>query len=65
MDKINYYEKRLGLFSYSLEEKKKLNKDLLQDQLEKITKNYDRYIPCKILVKLPIDICITICSIYS
>ena len=44
MDKINYYEKRLELFSYSLDEKKELNKNLLQDELEKLTENYDHYI---------------------
>ena len=40
----NYQQKLLGLFSYSLEEKKELNKNLLQATLEKITKNYDHYI---------------------
>jgi hypothetical protein len=44
MDKIDAYQKRLGLFSYSLDEKKKLNKNLLQVTLEEITKNYDHYI---------------------
>jgi len=43
-DRIDFFQKEYGLFSYSLDEKKELNKDLLQDQLEKITKNYDRYI---------------------
>ena len=41
---INYQQKLLGLFSYSLDEKKELNKDLLLAQLEKITRNYDNYI---------------------
>ena len=44
MDRANYYQKLLGFFSYSLEEKKELNKTLLQTELEKITKNYDGYI---------------------
>ena len=44
MHRINFYQKRLGLFSYSLEEKKELNKTLLQAELEKITNNYDGYI---------------------
>ena len=43
-DRIDYFQKILGLFSYSLEEKKELNKNLLQAQLEKITRNYDHYI---------------------
>tara|TARA_B100000686_G_scaffold327593_1_gene386648 strand:+ start:31 stop:633 length:603 start_codon:yes stop_codon:yes gene_type:complete len=43
-DRIERYQKKLGLFSYSLGEKKELNKDLLQTSLEKITKNYDHYI---------------------
>ena len=44
MGKIDAYQKRLGFFSYSLDEKKELNKNLLQTTLEKITKNYDHYI---------------------
>ena len=44
MDRIDFFQKTLGLFSYSLDEKKELNKDLLQAQLEKITKNYDHYV---------------------
>lgn len=44
MNRINFYQRKLGLFSYSLDEKKELNKDLLQAELEKITKNFDRYI---------------------
>ena len=44
MNRINFYQKHFGLFSYSLDEKKELNKDLLQAELEKITKNFDRYI---------------------
>ena len=44
MDRINYFQKMLGFFSYSLEEKKELNKNLLLAQLEKITRNYDHYI---------------------
>ena len=40
----NYQQKLLGLFSYSLDEKKELNKNLLQATLEKITKNYDHHI---------------------
>ena len=40
----NYQQKLLGLFSYSLEEKKELNKNLLQAELEKITENYDHYV---------------------
>ena len=44
MDKIDAYQKRLGLFSYSLDEKKKLNKNLLQTRLEEIAGNYDHYI---------------------
>ena len=43
-DRIDYFQKILGLFSYSLEEKKELNKNLLQAKLEKITRNYDHYI---------------------
>ena len=43
-DITNHQQKSLGLFSYSLDEKKELNKDLLQATLEKITKNYDHYI---------------------
>ena len=39
-----HHQKLLGLFSYSLDEKKELNKNLLQDELEKITENYDHYI---------------------
>ena len=34
----------MELFSYSLEEEKELNKNLLQNTLEKIIKNYDSYI---------------------
>ena len=41
---INYQQKLLGLFSYSLDEKKKLNKNLLQAELEKTTENYDHYV---------------------
>ena len=41
---INYHQKLYGLFSYSLDEKKELNKNLLQGELEKITENYDHYI---------------------
>ena len=44
MGKIDAYQKRLGLFSYSLDEKKKLNKNLLQTRLEEIAGNYDHYI---------------------
>jgi len=40
---INYQQKLLGLFSYSLDEKKKLNKNLLQAELEKIIEHYDHY----------------------
>ena len=47
--RIEKYQKRLGLFSYSLDEKKELNKDLLQSQLEKITKNYDHYIKTELM----------------
>ena len=43
-DRINFYQKKFGLFSYSLDEKKELNNNLLQAQLEKITNNYDHYI---------------------
>ena len=43
-DRIDFFQKKYGLFSYSLDEKKELNKDLLQAQLEKITRSYDRYI---------------------
>ena len=43
-DRIDFFQKEYGLFSYSLDEKKELNKDLLQAQLEKITKNYDHYV---------------------
>ena len=49
LDRINYYQKLLGFFSYSLEEKKELNKTLLQTELEKITKNYDDYIKKEIM----------------
>jgi len=42
-DIINYQQKLLGLFSYSLDEKEELNKNLLQTKLEKITENYDHY----------------------
>ena len=41
---INYHQKLYGLFSYSLDEKKELNKNLLQAELEKITENYNHYI---------------------
>ena len=44
MGKIDAYQKRLGFFSYSLDENNELNKNLLQTTLEKITKNYDHYI---------------------
>ena len=44
LDRINYYQKLLGFFSYSLDEKKELNNNLLQTTLEKITNNYDGYI---------------------
>jgi hypothetical protein len=47
--RIEKYQKRLGLFSYSLDEKKELNKNLLQTTLEKITKNYDHYIKKEIV----------------
>ena len=40
----NYQQKLLGLFSYSLDEKKELNKNLLQAELEKTTENYDPYV---------------------
>jgi len=43
-DRIDFFQKKYGLFSYSLDEKKELNKDLLEVQLEKITRSYDRYI---------------------
>ena len=43
-DRIDFFQKKYGLFSYSLDEKKELNKDLLEAQLEKITRSYDRYI---------------------
>ena len=49
LDRTNYYQKLLGLFSYSLDEKKELNKTLLQTELEKITKNYDDYIKKEIM----------------
>ena len=52
-DRINYYEKQLGIFSYSLEENKELNKNLLQTKLENITKNYDQYINNKIASEDP------------
>ena len=41
---INHQQKLLGLFSYSLDEKKELNKNLLQAELEKITRNYDHHV---------------------
>ena len=41
---INYQQKLFGLFSYSLDEKKELNKNLLQAELEKITRNYDHHV---------------------
>ena len=44
MNRINFYQKKLELFSYSLDEKKELNNHSLQAELEKITKNYDHYI---------------------
>ena len=50
MNRINFYQKNFGLFSYSLDEKKELNKDLLQAELEKITKNFDRYIEKEMMV---------------
>jgi len=43
-DITNHQQKSLGLFSYSLDEKKELNKNLLQAELEKITENYDHYV---------------------
>jgi len=43
-DRIDFFQKKYGLFSCSLDEKKELNKDLLEAQLEKITRSYDRYI---------------------
>ena len=43
-DRIDFFQKKYGLFSYSLDEKKELNKELLEAQLEKITRSYDRYI---------------------
>jgi hypothetical protein len=48
-DITNYQQKLLGLFSYSLEEKKELDKNLLQATLEEITKNYDHYIKKEIV----------------
>jgi len=47
--RIEQYQRKLGLFSYSLEEKKELNKNLLQTTLEKITKNYDHYIKTELM----------------
>ena len=44
MDKINFWEKRLGVFSYSLDEKKEIDNNLLLATLENKTKNYDNYI---------------------
>ena len=48
-DRIDFFQKKYGLFSYSLDEKKELNKNLLQAILEKITKNYDHYIKKEIM----------------
>ncbi len=53
MSRINSYQKRLGLFSYSLEEKKELDKNLLQTTLEEITKNYDHYIKGELIADDP------------
>ena len=44
MDKINFWEKRLGVFSYSLDEKKEIDNNLLLATLENKIKNYDNYI---------------------
>ena len=41
---LNFYQKKLGLFSYSLDEKRELNNDSLQAELGEITNNYDHYI---------------------
>ncbi len=47
--RIEKYQKRLGLFSCSLDEKKELNKNSLQTTLEKITENYDHYIKTELI----------------
>ena len=47
--RIEKYQKRLGLFSYSLDEKKELNKNSLQTTLEKITENYDHYLKTELM----------------
>jgi hypothetical protein len=53
-DRINFFQKKYGLFSYSLDEKKELNKDLLETQLKKITMSYDRYIKEELMADDPI-----------
>jgi hypothetical protein len=44
MNRISYYQKLLGLYSYTLEDEKELSKDLLLDELTKISNNYEDYI---------------------
>ena len=44
LNRINYYQKKLDLYSYSLDQKRESDKNLLLAELEKITRNYDDYI---------------------
>ena len=48
--KIEDYQKKLGLFSYTLGEKNELDKNFLQNKLNEITKNYESYIKKEIIV---------------
>jgi len=54
-DRIDFFQKKYGLFSYSLDEKKELNKNLLEVQLKKITRSYDRYIKEELMADDPIS----------
>ena len=44
MDRINFWEKKLGLYCYSLDKKKEIDSNKLLSTLEEITKNYDHYV---------------------
>jgi hypothetical protein len=48
-NRIDFYQKKLGLFSYSLDEKRELNNVSLQAELGEITNNYDHYIEKEIM----------------
>jgi len=44
MNRISHYQKLLGLYSYTLEDEKELNKDLLLNELIEISNSYEDYI---------------------